>query len=329
MSWSGRKVLVTGAGGFIGSHLAERLSELGARVRAFVHYRGGQGRDGWLENSPQRASMEVIAGDLTDRDCVAAAVEDVETVFHLGALIAIPYSYQAPYSYVRTNLEGSMNVFQAVRQRQTPRLVIASTSEVYGTAQQVPMTESHPLRGQSPYSASKIAADKMAEAFWSSFNLPVVVLRPFNTFGPRQSLRAVIPTIIYQGLQGQKTIRLGNIHATRDFNFVANTVDAFLAAGATKGIEGRTIHFGSGRETRIEELVQIIARLLNVTLEIEVEETRLRPAASEVDRLWADNALARELLGLQPAVSLESGLEKTIAWARENLALHRDASYAL
>jgi dTDP-glucose 4,6-dehydratase len=328
MSWSGRKVLVTGAGGFIGSHLAERLTQLGARVRAFVHYRG-QGRDGWLEHSPHRAEMEVIAGDLTDRDGVAAAVAGVETVFHLGALIAIPYSYQAPFSYVRTNVEGSMNVFQAVRQSQAPRLVIASTSEVYGTAQTVPMTESHPLRGQSPYSASKIAADKMAEAFWSSFKLPVVVLRPFNTFGPRQSLRAVIPTIIFQGLQGKTTIRLGNVHSTRDFNFVANTVDAFLAAGATKGIEGRTIHFGSGRETRIEELVQIIARQLNVKLEIEVEEARLRPADSEVDRLWADNALARELLGLQPAVTLESGLEKTIAWARENTALYRDATYAL
>ncbi len=328
MSWSGRKILVTGAGGFIGSHLAERLTQLGAQVRAFVHYRG-QSRNGWLEHSPQRAEMEVIAGDLTDRDCVAAAVEGVETVFHLGALIAIPYSYQAPFSYLRTNVEGSMNVFQAVRQSQVPRLVIASTSEVYGTAQRVPMTESHPLRGQSPYSASKIAADKMAEAFWSSFKLPVVVLRPFNTFGPRQSLRAVIPTIIFQGLQGKTTIRLGNVHSTRDFNFVANTVDAFLAAGETKGIEGRTIHFGSGRETRIEELVQIIARQLNVKLEIEVEQARLRPADSEVDRLWADNALAKELLGLQPTVSLESGLEKTIAWARDNIALYRDATYAL
>ncbi len=328
MSWSGRKILVTGAGGFIGSHLAERLTQLGAQVRAFVHYRG-QSRNGWLEHSPQRAEMEVIAGDLTDRDCVAAAVEGVETVFHLGALIAIPYSYQAPFSYLRTNVEGSMNVFQAVRQSQVPRLVIASTSEVYGTAQTVPMTESHPLRGQSPYSASKIAADKMAEAFWSSFKLPVVVLRPFNTFGPRQSLRAVIPTIIFQGLQGKTTIRLGNVHSTRDFNFVANTVDAFLAAGETKGIEGRTIHFGSGRETRIEELVQIIARQLNVKLEIEVEQARLRPADSEVDRLWADNALAKELLGLQPTVSLESGLEKTIAWARDNIALYRDATYAL
>ena len=328
MNWSGRKVLVTGAGGFIGSHLAERLSQLGASVRAFVHYRG-QGRNGWLENSPQRAAMELVAGDLTDRDCVAAAVEGVETVFHLGALIAIPFSYQAPYSYLRTNVEGTMNVFQAARQHGVARIVSTSTSEVYGTARSVPMTEAHPLQGQSPYSASKIGADKMAEAFFCSFQLPVVVLRPFNTFGPRQSQRAVIPTIISQGLQGQKAIRLGNVHSTRDFNFVANTVDAFLAAGSAKGIEGRTIHFGSGRETRIKDLVQLIAKMLNVKLEIEVEEARLRPAASEVDRLWADNSLARELLGLEPAVSLETGLKRTIAWMRENAALHRDVSYAI
>jgi dTDP-glucose 4,6-dehydratase len=328
MNWAGRKVLVTGAGGFIGSHLAERLVGLGAKVRAFVHYRG-QGRNGWLETSPLRPEIEIVAGDLTDSDCVASAVEGAEAVFHLGALIAIPFSYQAPYSYLRTNVEGTMHVLQAVRKQQTPRLVIASTSEVYGTAQFVPMTEAHPLRGQSPYSASKIGADKMAEAFWCSFNVPVVVLRPFNTFGPRQSVRAVIPTIIFQCLLGQTKIQLGNLNSTRDFNYVANTVDAFLSAAATKGIEGRTIHFGSGRETRIEEIAGLVARLLNIKLEIEVEQSRLRPTASEVDRLWADNSLAKELLGLEPAVSLESGLEKTIAWARENLDLYRGTTYAL
>ena len=323
----GTKVLVTGAGGFIGSHLAERLLQEGAEVRAFVHY-NALGTGGWLDHSPLRSGMDVVAGDLCDRDSVRAALQDVEVVFHLGALIAIPYSYRAPQSYVRTNIEGSLNLFQAAVEAGVKRVVHTSTSEVYGSARQVPIREDHPLQGQSPYSASKIGADKMAEACHAAFGLPVVTLRPFNTFGPRQSARAVIPTIISQGLAGG-AVHLGNLTPTRDLTFVADTVGAYLQAGAVPGIEGRTVHLGTGREISIGDLAALIGKLLGKDLQVTSDERRLRPGPSEVDRLVSDNTLARELLGWTPALSLEEGLERTSAWMRDHAHHFRPGDYTV
>ena len=327
MNWPGKPVLVTGAGGFIGSHLAERLAKEGAKVRAMVHY-NALGAWGWLDASPLKDQMEIFAGDITDRDSVAAAMKGVEIVFHLAALIAIPYSYQAPASFVRTNVEGTLNVLQAARVAQVGRVVHTSTSEAYGTAQSAPISETHPLQGQSPYAASKIGADKMAEAFHLSYGLPVVTLRPFNTFGPRQSARAVIPTIITQLLTGQK-VRLGNLHPTRDLNFVGNIVDGFLAAGAATKAVGRTINLGSGREISIGDLVELIAGLLGRPVEIETESQRIRPEGSEVERLLADASLAAELLGWRPKVSLEEGLGLTIDWLADHLKAYRPRVYAI
>lgn len=327
MNWIGKRVLVTGAGGFIGSHLTERLVELGANVRAFVHY-NALGVWGWLDQSPMREAMQVVAGDVTDRDSVRQAMQGREIVFHLAALIAIPYSYQAPGSYVRTNVEGTLNVLQAARDASVERVVHTSTSEVYGTAQHVPIDEAHPLRGQSPYSASKIGADKMAEAYYRSFGLPVVTVRPFNTFGPRQSARAVIPTIVTQLLAGQ-TVRLGNTSPTRDPNFVANTVDGFVLAASTPVAIGRTINLGSGREISIGDLAQLIARLMDKPIRMESEAERVRPEHSEVERLLADNTLARNLLGWQPKVSLEEGLQHTIVWMQQHLERYRPDVYVI
>ncbi|MDE2060237.1 MAG: SDR family NAD(P)-dependent oxidoreductase, partial [candidate division NC10 bacterium] len=239
MNWKSKHVLVTGAGGFIGSHLAEQLVNEGARVRAFVHY-NALGGAGWLDDSPLSDQMEIFAGDICDRDSVRSAMRGTEVIFHLAALIGIPYSYHAPASYVRTNIEGTLNILQAARDLNVQRVIHTSTSEVYGTACFVPITEEHPLQGQSPYSASKIGADKLADAFHFSFGLPVVTLRPFNTFGPRQSARAVIPTIVTQCLAGE-TVRLGNLHPTRDLNFVDNTVEGYLLAATVPGAIGKTI----------------------------------------------------------------------------------------
>lgn len=327
MSWRGLPVLVTGAGGFIGSHLAERLVEEGARVRALVHY-NALGRWGWLDESPLAGEMEVLAGDLTDPWSVGRAVQGCQVVFHLGALIAIPYSYDAPQSYVRVNVEGALNVLQACRQAGVARLVHTSTSEVYGTAQRVPIAEDHPLQGQSPYSASKIGADKLVESFHLSFGLPVVTVRPFNTFGPRQSARAVIPTIITQLLAGQP-VRLGNLHPTRDLNYVANTVDGFLAAAQADQALGRTINLGSGREISIGDLAQLIARLMGKDLGLTQDPARLRPAGSEVERLLADASLAAELLDWRPRLDLEEGLSRTIAWLGQHLDRYRPGVYVV
>ena len=236
MSWTGKRVLITGSGGFIGSHLTERMVELGADVRALVHY-NALGSWGWLDSSPTRDQVAVIPGDVRDHDIVGAAVSGVDTVFHLAALIAIPYSYRAPHSYVTTNIEGTLNILSAARDHGVRRVVHTSTSEVYGTARYVPIDEAHPLHGQSPYSASKIGADKMAEAFNASFAVPIVTVRPFNTFGPRQSARAVVATIITQCLAGDK-VRLGSLHPTRDLTFVADTVNGFVLAGSADGVDG-------------------------------------------------------------------------------------------
>jgi len=324
----GRRVLVTGAGGFIGSHLAEKLVELGADVRAMVHY-NALGSWGWLDTSPLRDSLEVFAGDISDRDSVRRAAEGCTVVFHLAALIAIPYSYHAPASYIRTNIEGTLNVLQAARELGIERVVHTSTSEVYGTAQFVPITEQHPLQGQSPYAASKIGADQMAEAFYRSFGVPVVTVRPFNTFGPRQSARAVIPTIITQCLAGQKTIKLGNLAPTRDLNYVGNTVDGFICAAEAPAAVGKTINLGSGQEISVGDLARLIIQLTGSTASIESESARLRPDQSEVERLLAANTQAQQVLGWQPQVSLRDGLTHTIEWLRHNLHHYRPGVYTL
>lgn len=327
MNWKGKNVLVTGAGGFIGSHLAEKLVSEGANVSAMVRY-NGPGRWGWLDSSELAKDMKVIAGDITDAEMVRRAMENQEVVFHLAALIAIPYSYDAPRSYVRTNVEGTLNVMVAGKDHGTPRIIHTSTSEVYGTALYAPIDEKHPLQGQSPYSASKIGADKIAESFYLSFEVPVTTVRPFNTFGPRQSARAVIPTIITQGLKGEQ-VRLGNLTPTRDLNFVSNTVDGFLAAAASPNAIGMTINLGSNREISVGDLVRLIGSLMGRDLLVETEEQRQRPTASEVERLLANADLAKEVLGWTPTVTLEQGLEKTIAWLESHLNLYRPELYAV
>ena len=324
---AGRRVLVTGAGGFIGSRLTERLVERGAEVRAFVRYTS-DGEAGWLDRSPVRKDIEVFRGDLADRDSVAQAVKGHEMVLHLGALIAIPYSYSAPESYVRTNILGTLNILQATRELGVERLVHVSTSEVYGSARFTPMTEAHPLTGQSPYSATKIGADKLAEAWARSFETPVVTIRPFNTYGPRQSARAVIPTIISQVLAGGR-VKLGDLRPTRDFVFVDDTAEGFIKGATTPGVEGKTIHLGTGREITIGDLATLTGRIAGVEVEIVEDAQRVRPEASEVERLVADASLAKETLGWAPTVTLEEGLERAIAFVRDNPGLYRPAEYAV
>ena len=323
----GKRVLVTGAGGFIGSHLAERLVELGAQVRGMVRY-NALGRRGWLEESELSGEMEVRAGDLCDRDSVRSAVKGMDVVFHLGALIAIPYSYEAPASYLRVNVEGTLNVLQSVREEGVGRLIHTSTSEVYGTARYVPIDEQHPLQGQSPYSASKIAADKMAEAYHLSFGVPVVTVRPFNTFGPRQSMRAVVPTIIAQCLSGGP-VRLGSLDPTRDLNFVENTVEGFLRTAVAPGVCGRVLNFGSGREIRIGDLAALIGQIAGREVLVEADPQRVRPSGSEVERLLAESKLARDLTGWEPGIGLEEGLRRTVDWVQKNLARYRAVEYVV
>jgi dTDP-glucose 4,6-dehydratase len=313
--------LVTGAGGFIGSHLVERLVEQGADVWALVRYTSTGGA-GWLDSLTARDAVEVVRGDICDFESVRRAMQGRSVVFHLAALIGIPYSYCAVQSYLRTNVEGTLNVLQAARDLKLERLVCTSTSEVYGTARSIPMHEDHPLQSQSPYAASKIAADKLAESFHRSFGLPVSIVRPFNTYGPRQSMRAVIPTIIAQSLAGSE-VRIGSLTPRRDFNYVSDTVDGFLSCAAQEQAIGKTIHFGSGEDINIEELAQVIARLLHKEIRLVAEEQRTRPKDSEVGRLCADATLARQLLGWQPRVGLEEGLRQTIEWMANHLASNR------
>jgi NAD dependent epimerase/dehydratase len=327
MSVKGKRVVVTGAGGFIGSHLAEALVRVGAQVKAFVHYRGDSSW-GWLDQSSLRNDMEVVAGDVADRDGVTEAMKGADVVFHLAALIGIPYSYHAPSSYVRTNIEGTLNVLQAARELGVQRVVHTSTSEVYGTAQRVPIDEQHPLQGQSPYSACKIGADKLAESFYLSFKTPVVTIRPFNTFGPRQSARAVIPTIVTQCLTGA-TVRLGSLHPLRDLNYVSNTVDGFLSAADASDAVGRTINIGSGSEISIGDLVKKIGAIAGKVISVDVDDSRVRPPGSEVERLLADNSLAKKVLGWEPAVSLDDGLKRTFDWIGEHLNEYRAGSYVV
>lgn len=327
MDWSKQKVLVTGGGGFVGSHLVEKLVGLGATTRALVHY-NSLGSWGWLDASALKNDVEVVAGDVRDRSSVEDAVKGVDVVFHLAALIAIPYSYRAPLSYVHTNVEGTLNVLQASLSAGVRRVVHTSTSEVYGTACRVPMDEEHPLQGQSPYSASKIGADKMAEAFWRSFQAPVVTVRPFNTYGPRQSARAVIPTIISQALT-QPRIALGSLLPTRDFNFVEDTVAGFVCAAQTDGVEGQVINLGTGKEISVGDVAARILKQLGKELPLESQDARLRPANSEVERLCAGAGKAKRLLGWEPGHTLDQGLAKTIAWVKENSDRFRPQTYTV
>ena len=325
--WREKRVLVTGAGGFIGSHLTERLVELGAKTRALVRYRSN-GSWGWLDDSSCKDDLEVVAGDICDRDNVMQAMKGIDIVFHLAAFIAIPYSYHAPASFVSTNVQGTLNVLQAARELSVERVIHTSTSEVYGTARYTPIDEAHPLQAQSPYAASKIAGDKLAESFWLSYGLPVVTVRPFNTYGPRQSSRAIVPTIITQCLIDAK-VRLGNLTPTRDMNYVSDTVEGFVRAALVPGAVGRTVNLGSGREISIGDLAHMAARFLGKTITIEQAEERIRPEPSEVERLVADNTVAREVLGWETSVSLEEGLKLTMEWIQEHLNAYRLGAYVL
>jgi len=327
MKWQGKKVLVTGAGGFVGSHLVERLVREGASTRAMVRYTS-HARRGWLEESPAKDAVEVVYGDLTDRDSVKKAVSGQDVVFHLAALVSIPYSYQTPHSYVRTNIEGTLNVLLAARETDLECLVHTSTSEVYGTAKYVPIDESHPLQGQSPYSTSKIAADKLVEAFHLSFGVRCVTVRPFNTYGPRQSARAVIPTIITQALSGTD-IKLGSLSPVRDFTYVEDTVDGFARAAASPAALGTVINLGTGREIDIGSLATLICSIAGSRSNILVDPERLRPTGSEVERLCADNRRAHAILGWTPAWSLERGLTASVEWMRSNLSKYRPHEYSV
>src|SRR5450759_123168 len=326
-NWKNKHVLVTGAGGFIGSHLVERLLAEGALVRAFVRY-NSRGDPGLLRQltAEDRSRVEIIAGDLRDPDAIHKAVEGHEIVFHLGASISIPYSYRHPVEVAETNLTGTLNILIACRDHKVERLIHTSSSEVYGTAIQVPINESHPLQGQSPYSATKIGADKLAESFYCAYQLPVVTVRPFNTYGPRQSARAVIPAIITQALT-QDTIRIGNQNTSRDFTFVADTVAGLLKAAEVEGIEGKVINLGTGQDIKIGELAQKIIHKIDRHVDIKLDPDRLRPVSSEVFRLISDNSLARRSLDWKPEVNLDDGLDQTIAWLKTHLDLYRIGNY--
>lgn len=328
--WINKKVLVTGAGGFIGSHLVEQLVQAGASVRGFIRY-NSRGDIGLLRHLPPQilSNVEIIGGDLRDPYTVKDVVNGCQVVFHLGALISIPYSYHHPYEVAETNFLGTLNILAACREFNVEKLIHTSTSEVYGTAQQVPINESHPLQGQSPYSASKIGADKLAESFYCSYGLPVVTVRPFNTFGPRQSARAIIPTIITQALTG-KTMLLGNLDTTRDFTYVNDTVNGFIKAAEAKSdlTIGKTFNLGTGYEIKMGDLADLIIQQIDPSIEIKIDPARLRPQRSEVFRLISDNSLAQKVLGWKPEYDLAHGLGLTIAWIREHLDSYRKGTYA-
>lgn len=319
MPRSFKKILVTGADGFIGSHLTEALIRRGENVRAFVFYNSFNSW-GWLDEAPReiRKNLDVFAADVRDPFAVKEAMRGCDAVLHLAALVSIPFSYEAPNMFIDTNIRGTLNVLEAARELKVKRVIHTSTSEVYGTATIVPIKEEHPLQAQSPYSASKIGADQIAISFYNAFDLPVVIIRPFNTFGPRQSARAIIPTVITQIASGKSKIHLGSLHPTRDFNFIADTVDGFIAALKAKNIEGQTINLGSNREISIGGLVETIAKLMDKKIEIVQEQRRIRPKKSEVERLKASNLKAKKLLKWQPKYANQQGFEKglkvTIDW---------------
>lgn len=323
-----KKVLVTGADGFIGSHLTESLLEKGYDVKAFTMYNSFN-TWGWLDTLPKEKlnQIEIFSGDVRDPNGVREAMKGVDGVFHLAALIAIPFSYHSPDSYVDTNIKGTLNVLQAARELETERIMVTSTSEVYGTAQYVPIDEKHPFQGQSPYSATKIGADRLAESFYRSFNLPVSIVRPFNTYGPRQSARAVIPTIITQLLAGKSEIQLGSLTPTRDFNFVKDTAAGFIAIAESDKTIGEEINIATQQEISIGDLAQEIIRQINPSAKIICDEQRLRPEKSEVNRLLGANEKIKRLTNWTPKYTFEEGIKETIAWLRENLDKYKTDIY--
>lgn len=326
MNIAGKKVLVTGADGFIGSHLVEALRHKGCRVRAFVYYNAFNSW-GWLDTLPveQQKDIDVYQGDIRDPNGVFEASKECEVIFHLAALIAIPFSYHSPDSYVDTNIKGTLNVLQAARRLGTEKVLITSTSEVYGTAQYIPIDEKHPVQGQSPYSASKIGADRLAESFYRSFDTPIVIVRPFNTYGPRQSARAIIPTVITQLLSGEENLYLGNLNPTRDFNYVYDTVSGFLALAEADAAIGKEINIASNKEYSIGEVVKILISELNKDAKIVMDNERIRPEKSEVFRLKGDNSQISMLTKWRPRYPLNEGLLDTIAWFKkpENLSRYK------
>ena len=329
-----KKILVTGADGFIGSHLTEHLVRAGANVRAFVFYNSFNSW-GWLDHSPEiiKRNLDVFAGDIRDPNGVKKAMEGCEVVFHLAALVSIPYSYHSPDTYVDTNVKGTLNIVQAAKELCVEKVIHTSTSEVYGTARFVPITENHPLQGQSPYSATKIGADQIAISFYNSFNTPIAIIRPFNTYGPRQSARAVIPTIITQIASGEKTIHLGNIHSTRDFNYIKVTLRGFINVAESDHSIGEIINIGSNFEVSIEKTARLIIQIMDSEMEIISDDTRMRPKRSEVDRLMADNSKAKKLARWEPEFGglrgFRKGLEETVSWFMkpENLKRYKADRY--
>ncbi len=329
MNWNGYEVLITGAGGFIGSHLVEEMVRRGAKVKAFVHY-NARGDIGLLRYADPHLleQVELYFGDLKDPAAVRQAMEGTRAVFHLGALIGIPYSYVNPYDVVQTNVMGTLNVLTAARQLGLERVIHTSTSEVYGSARYVPIDEAHPLQGQSPYSASKIGADKLAESFHLAFGLPVTTVRPFNTYGPRQSTRAVIPTIIVQALT-QDMIKLGSLDTTRDFTYVTDTARGFIAAAETEATIGETFNLGVGKEISVGDLANLIIKIVGRDVRIETESARMRPSGSEVNRLLSNNSKGRQLTGWAPQYDFQRGLTDTIAWISQHLDLYQAKRYAI
>jgi len=318
MQLNRQKILVTGADGFIGSHLVETLVSRGCEVKAFVFYNSFNSW-GWLDTLPKQKlkKIEVVCGDVRDYNSVKSAAKDVDFIFHLAALIGIPFSYYAPASYIETNINGTLNILQAARELETARVVITSTSEVYGSARYVPIDEKHPLQGQSPYSASKIGADKIAESFHKSFGLPVIIARPFNTYGPRQSARAVIPTIITQLIKGSKQIHIGSVNPTRDFNYVSDICNGFISLAQCEAAIGKEINIGSGRETSIGFIIKKLIEMTNSKARVVSESCRKRPQHSEVERLLCDNTVITDLTDWKPRVSLEDGLLRTLEWFKD------------
>ena len=321
-----KNILVTGAGGFIGSHLTELLVEKGYNVKAFVHYNSWN-KWGWLDTSSVKKRVEIITGDIRDYDSVFSAMKGCDTVFHLAALIGIPYSYVSPQAYIKTNIDGTYNVLQSARQLGIEKIMVTSTSETYGTAQYVPIDEKHPMVGQSPYSATKIAADQLSISYYNSFNLPVKIVRPFNTYGPRQSARAIIPTVISQILNGQTTLKLGNLNPTRDLTFVKDTVNGFYEIARSEGLFGEITNIGMSEEITIGNLVKLIAELIGSKVEILSDEQRIRPDKSEVERLFCNNTKIKSNTAWNPNYNLVSGLTETIEWIGNNLSYFKPEIY--
>jgi dTDP-glucose 4,6-dehydratase len=319
-------ILVTGGGGFIGSHLVECLMPLSRHVKAFVHY-NSKNNWGWLEQSPYKKEIEVVAGDIRDYDSVYQSVKGCSVVFHLAALIGIPYSYVSPQAYIKTNVEGTNNILQASKELNVEQVLLTSTSETYGTAQYVPIDEKHPSVGQSPYSATKIAADQLGVSYYKSFGLPVKIVRPFNTYGPRQSARAVIPTIISQILSGKNVLILGNLHPTRDLTFVKDTVDGFIDIAKSKDLFGESTNIGMDDEVSVGELARLIAELLNSSITIKEDVQRVRPKESEVERLRCDNKKLIAATSWRPSYTLKKGLEETIEFIKNNLDIYKPEIY--